>query len=159
MPADNVRMFRPRQSTPSLGGRVFSVVFPLGVGWLLFNTPLDSQGLTLFFMLGLVYWVFIRRHAIETSLFTRSHFLHTTMGLLLLYIVSFLVLMVASFLLATAGLTGASSLAPMLSEGVGFVRLAYHYGVALYVGAQAIQGLLGRTPNFPIVTRNVDAWA
>lgn len=159
MPYDNVRMFRPRQSSPTPKGRLFSVLFPLAVGWLLFNTPLDSQGLTIFMVLGLIYWVFIRRHAIETSFFTRSHYLHTTMGMLLLYIVSFLLLMTMSFALSTVNMVGANSLTAMLSMAVGFVALGYKYVIAAYAVLQAIAGGSGQTPNFPIITPNVDAWA
>lgn len=156
---DNVRLFRPRQVEAPPKGRLFGIIFPLAVAYYLYTAPLGGDGLTLFLALGLIYWVFIRRHAIETSFFTRSHYLHTTMGLLLWYGLCLIVLMVINFLLATAGLTGATVMNEPLFIIQSLISLVYRYGAVAYGLAQATYAALGKTPQFPIVTRNVDSWA
>ncbi len=156
---NNVRPFRPRQPEASPKARLFSVAFALGIGWLLYSTGLQEGNFNLFVLLGILYWVFIRRHAIETSYFTRNHYLHTTMGQLFIFICGLLVITLVSTLNSLLGVLPLPGLATTLLALANSTQLAYQVLSALLAIILAVHGLQGKTTRIPVISASAEYWA
>lgn len=156
----NVYQFKPRNTQPTVKSRLFAVAMYGLLGYLLYNTPVAQTDFTLFVVLGLVYWVFIRRHVIETSYFLRYHYLQATFLFLLMYGATYLLLMLFYFgtsLLDLLHLSG--SLGSTLVYAPATVNLVYAYAVLALGISQAVLAGLGQTPRLPVITPNVIYWA
>lgn len=156
----NVYQFKPRNTQPTAKSRLFSVAMYGLLGYLLYNTPVTQTDFTLFVVLGLLYWVFIRRHVVETSYFLRYHYLQATFMFLLIYGCTYLLLMLFYF---GASVLDLAQLSRVLGDTVVYapsaINLVYSYAVlALGVSQAALAGM-GQTPRLPVVTPNVIYWA
>ncbi len=156
---DNVRQFRPRQPEASPKARLFSVALALGIGWLLYNSGLQQDSFNVFVLLGILYWVFIRRHAIETSYFTRNHYLHTTMGQLFIFICGLLVITLVSTLHSLLGILPLTGLETALLAVANSTQLAYQVLTALLAVILAVHAAQGKTTRIPVISASVEYWA
>jgi len=161
----NIRPFRPKTTAPSAKARVGALVLYLGAGWLLFQQSLVSgqQGFSVFLLLGLIYWVFIRRHVIETSYFLRYHYLQATLAFLLVFGLCMLSVIVCQTAGSLLGLINMPSLTPVVTVLLGtvpqYLDLAFKGLIAVIALTQGGAALAGKLPRLPVVSENAEFWA
>lgn len=156
----NVYQFKPRNTGPTPAARLFSAALYAALGYLLYRTPVTQTDFTLFAVLGLLYWVFIRRHVVETSYFLRFHYLQATFLFLMLYGVTYLVMMLFFFGASVLNLLSLDSvLGSLVQDAPMILNIAYSYAVLALGLSQAILSSLGQSPRLPIITQNVIYWA
>ena len=158
----NVRPFRPRTARPSPDGwveRLGAASLYLLLGFVMKDSLTSQIGLTLFFILGIVYWVFVARGTLKLPYFVRYHYLQATFLFLLLFLAAMLLGMLLELTTSGCELIGMTACVQGIQDqGVPMLRLGV-YGVMLIAAiSQAVPALLGKTPRLPVVTPNVTYW-
>ena len=161
----NIRPFRPKTSAPTTKARVGALALYLGAGWLLFQQSLVSgqQGFSVFLLLGLIYWVFVRRHVVATSYFFRYHYLQATLAFLLVFGLCMLSVIVCQTVGSLLSLFNMPGLMPVTTLLLGtipqYLDLAFKGLIAVIALSQGLAALAGKLPRLPVVSENAEFWA
>lgn len=161
----NIRPFRPKNNAPTTQARIGALALYLGAGWLLFQQSLVSgqQGFSVFLLLGLIYWVFIKRHVVATSYFFRYHYLQATLAFLLVFGLCMLSVIVCQTVGSLLSVLNVPSIMPVTTLLLGtipqYLDLAFKGLIAAIALSQGLAALAGKLPRLPVVSDNAEFWA